>query len=86
MLPSVSAVWPVDVLRRSSDQIRRAARMLADITDEAAGDQAERFAVLFPGQVPLETEEINAYREATILKAQRAFSAGLRLGQDEDRR
>ncbi len=86
MLPNVSAVWPVDVLRRSSDQIRRAARILADITDESAEDRAERFAVLFPGQVPLEMEEMNAYRQATILTAQRAFSAGLRLGQDEDRR
>lgn len=85
MMPSASAVWPVDVLRRSLDQIRRAAQILADITDESAEDRAERFAVLFPGQVPLDIEEMNAHRQVTLLTAQRAFSAGLRLGQDEDR-
>lgn len=86
MLPSVSAIRPVDVLRRNSDQIRRAAQILAEITDEAAEDHTGRFAVLFPGQLPSEIEEMNALRQTTILKAQRAFSAGLRLAQDEDRR
>ncbi len=86
MLPSVSAIRPADVLRRSSDQIRRVAQILADITDEAAEDHAGRFAVLFPGQVPPDVEDINALRQSTILTAQRAFSASLRLAQDEDRR
>ena len=79
MLPSGSAIWPADVLRQSSDQSRRVAQVLAEITDEAAACQADRFAVS-------EIEELNALRQSTIQQAQRSFSAALRLAQQEDPR
>ena len=86
MIPLVSGVRPVEVLRRSADQIRRTARILAEITDETAGTPAERFGVLFPGQLPPEVEEMTTLREATILQAQRSFSARLGLAQGDGRR
>ena len=84
MLRPVSAARPVDLLRASSDQIRRAAEILADITDDTAADRSGRFASLFPGQSTLDVEEREMNRETTILQAQRSFSAGLRLSQDRE--
>ena len=79
MVPSGSAVWPADVLRQSSDQSRRTAQILAEITDEAAASLADPFA-------GSEIEELNALRQSTIQKAQRSFAAALRLAQEEDPR
>ena len=86
MIRPVSGTRPVDVLRQSSDQIRRAAALLAEITDETADTPATRYAALFPGQVGLEVEELETAREATILQAQRSFAAGLKLAQVRERR
>ena len=72
---------PVDLLRASSDQIRRAAELLADITDDTAVDRAGRFATLFPGQMTAEVEEREITRQATIVQAQRSFASALRLSQ-----
>lgn len=80
MLRPVSATRPVDVLRASSDQIRRAAELLAEITDDTATGPSSRFAALFPGPIPGD-EEAESARQATILQAQRSFAAGLRLSQ-----
>ena len=86
MIRPVSAARPVDVLRRSSDQIRRAAEILAEISDETALETRDRF----PGRVPSghspEVEERAAEREATIQRAQRSFASGLRLSQLRDDR
>ena len=84
MLRPVTATRPVDLLRASSDQIRRAAEILADITDETAADHGARFATLFPGQISPEVEERANAREATIMQAQRSFAARLRLSQVRD--
>ena len=85
MIRPVSGSRPVDVLRQSSDQIRRAAALLAEITDETADTPATRYAALFPGQVGPEAEELESAREATILQAQRSFAASLKLAQVSDR-
>lgn len=81
MLRPVSATRPVDLLRASSDQIRRAAEILAEITDDTATDHQGRFATLFPGQPTPDAEEKKAARESTIIQAQRSFATGLRLSQ-----
>lgn len=85
MIRPVSGSRPVDVLRQSSDQIRRAAALLAEITDETADTPTTRSAALFPGQVGPEAEELESAREATILQAQRSFAAALKLAQIGDR-
>lgn len=74
------------MLRRSSDQIRNAAAILAQIADDTAGSDAERFGSLFPGQLDPEVEERNIRREATIRIAQRSFSGRLGLAQDREPR
>ncbi len=84
MLRPVSSTRPVDLLRASSDQIRRAAEILADITDDTAADHTGRFASLFPGQSTVDVEEREINRQSTILQAQRSFAAGLRLSQDRE--
>ncbi len=86
MIRPVSATRPVDVLRQSSDQIRRAAALLAEITDETADAPAARYEALFPGQLGLDAEELQTAREATILQAQRSFAHGLKLAQTGGRR
>ena len=80
MIGPVSRSRPVDVLRQSSDQIRRAAALLAEIAEETSGGRLE------PHQVPppsapsagAATGDEQAARDATILQAQRSFVAGLR--------
>ncbi len=86
MIPTVSRIRPADVLRRSSDQIRNAAAILAQIADDTAGTDAERFGALFPGQLDPEVEELNTRRDSTIRIAQRSFSGRLRLAQDGEPR
>jgi hypothetical protein len=79
MLPTVSSPRPVDLLRASSDQIRRAVAMVAQLTEETA-DPSERLAmadVAAAGSDPA----LEAERQNTILTAQRSFAAGLRLAQ-----
>ena len=83
MIRPVSASRPVDVLRQSSDQIRRAAELLAEITDETAAAPAGRYGALFPGDPAPDPADVQSAREATILKAQRSFAA-LRLRQVRD--
>ncbi|MGE0442848.1 MAG: hypothetical protein AB7L66_06345 [Gemmatimonadales bacterium] len=80
MIRPVSGTRPVDVLRQSSDQIRRAAELLAEITDETAAAPDDRFASQGRSRSP-ETTAADVARDATILQAQRSFVAGLRLRQ-----
>jgi hypothetical protein len=78
MVPTVSSARPVDLLRASSDQIRRAAALLAQLTEDTA-DPADRLAVIDTAAEAGDDRDIE--RQNTILKAQRSFVAGLRLAQ-----
>ena len=66
---------PLEALRSSSDQIRQAADLLADI----ASDTSDLEVAV--ARLPLPQTEHAAASAATILKAQRSFVAGLRLSQ-----
>jgi hypothetical protein len=66
---------PVDLLRASSDQIRRAAILLAQLTEDTAGGVASG-PELPPWTGPVDESE--AVRESTIQQAQRSFVAGLK--------
>jgi hypothetical protein len=72
----VRPLRPAEALRHSSDQIRRAAEILADITADTADLE------LPPPRPAPPVEKYSAASEATILKAQRSFVAGLRLAQE----
>lgn len=85
MIRPVSASRPVDVLRQSSDQIRRAAALLAEITDETGDPPVSRYQTMVQGEPSATETDPESVREATILKAQRSFAA-LRLSQLRDRR
>lgn len=85
MIRPVSAARPVDVLRQSSDQIRRAAALLAEITDNTAASPDERYQSSRLQILPAGGDEAATAREATIRTAQRSFSAGLRMAQHRDR-
>ncbi len=77
MIGPVSPSRPVDVLRQSSDQIRRAAAVLAEITEETTAERLERYG-LAPAAPSSGPDDDQAAREATIQQAQRSFVAGLR--------
>jgi len=83
MIPTVSPSRPVDLLRASSDQIRRAAEILAQIADETGPDLETRLARA-PVVPTVNPDEMMAARQATIQQAQRSFVAGLRLTQIHD--
>lgn len=81
MIRPVSATRPVDVLRQSSDEIRRAAELLAEITDDTALHPGERFHPSLRLGLSAEDLEDQAARDATIAEAQRNFMSGLRVGR-----
>jgi hypothetical protein len=66
---------PLEALRSSSDQIRQAADVLADIASDTSDLD------LSSARMPLPPTEHAAASAATILKAQRSFVARLRLSQ-----
>jgi hypothetical protein len=68
---------PVEALRQSSDQIRQAADVLADLIADTVDLDAE---VPAAARIPARS----AAAEETILKAQRSFVEGLRLPQSAD--
>ena len=74
MTPPVSS-RPVDLLRASSDQIRRAAILIAQLTDDTASEVGST-AELPPWTPPV--DEMAAARETTIQQAQRSFVASLK--------
>jgi hypothetical protein len=79
MIQPVSSA-PVDLLRASSDQIRRAAALLAQLTEDTAANLGERMDSSEPGWEGA-PDESELSRQTTILKAQRSFAAGLKLAQ-----
>lgn len=85
MIKPISPSRPVDVLRQSSDQIRRAAALLAELTDETAPAAEDRYPARQLQLPREEPDEALLARDATIRKAQRSFVAGLRLAQHRDR-
>ena len=78
MIRPVSATRPVDVLRQSSDEIRRAAALLAEITDDTAVHPGDRLQASLRFSPSPEKLEDQAARDATIAEAQRNFMTGLR--------
>ncbi len=74
----VRSVRPLEALRQTSEQIRRAAEILADITADTADLE------LPSARPPLAGDEYAATNEATIRKAQRSFAARLRVAQEQD--
>lgn len=68
---------PLDALRQSSDQIRRAADLLEEIASDTADLELPRGLASTARQ-----DEAADQRQNTILQAQRSFVAGLRLSQD----
>jgi hypothetical protein len=70
---------PLQALRTSSEQIRQAADLLAEIAGDA--DDLDLPSTRLKDPV---AEAYAERRKATILKAQRSFVAGLRLAQDRD--
>lgn len=68
---------PLEALRQSSDQIRQAADILADLTADTADLELPRARL--PG-----TQQLAAATEATILKAQRSFVASRHLRQTSE--
>ena len=83
MLPVSSvrpAPRPVDLLRASSEQIRRAADLLAEIAGET-----ETPPPADPAPEAMEPDELRARHQRTILLAQRSFVASLRLEQLHER-
>lgn len=70
---------PLDTLRANSEQIRKAAALLAELAEDTADVE------LPSARGTLPTDEAVQNREATILQAQRSFAAGLRLAQVEVR-
>ena len=80
MIRTVSPGKPVELLRSSSEQIRRAAELLAEIADES--ELRPQATATPPGPDPGETA---ARREQVIRTAQRSFAAALRLAQEQER-
>ncbi|MHB1328320.1 MAG: hypothetical protein ACYC2K_08975 [Gemmatimonadales bacterium] len=78
MIRPVSATRPVDVLRRSSDEIRRAAELLAEIAGDTAPDPRDGMHASLRLGLSLEEFEDRAARDATIAEAQRNFMSGRR--------
>lgn len=70
---------PLEALRQSSDQIRRAADILAEIADDTA--DVELPSARSPEATP---DEYADQQQATILKAQRSCVAALKLAQVAD--
>ena len=75
MTPPVSS-RPVDLLRASSDQIRRAAILLAQLTEDTASEGGSTPEP--PPWTPPVDEAAAAARESTIQQAQRSFVASLK--------
>lgn len=71
-------VRPLEALRQSSEQIRKAAELLADLADDTADLELPSAAATLAGDLG------QARRDATILQAQRGFAAGLRLSQAQE--
>jgi hypothetical protein len=80
MLKPVSAARPVDLLHQSSDQIRRAALLVAEIVAESAPVHVVRGPVS-QALPPAPPPDLEPTREATILQAQRALAAELKTVQ-----
>ena len=79
MIRPVSPSRPSDVLRASSDQIRRAAAMLTELANDTSPNALDRFAVATgDDDWPSDAEIL---RQNTILQAQRSFAAGLKLAR-----
>ncbi|MFN0178627.1 MAG: hypothetical protein ACKVZ0_07470 [Gemmatimonadales bacterium] len=72
-------IRPLDTLRVHSEQIRKAAALLAELAEDTADVE------LPSARGTLPTDEAVENREATILQAQRSFAASLRLAQVEVR-
>lgn len=70
---------PLEALRQSSDQIRKAADLLAEIANDTG--ELDLPSARLPDPA---TEAYAAERQATIQKAQRSFVAGLRLAQHHE--
>lgn len=81
MIRPVSASRPVDVLRRSSDEIRRAAELLAEIAVDTAPHPGERLRTSLRLDRSPEEYEDQAARDATIAEAQRNFMSSLRTAR-----
>jgi hypothetical protein len=79
MVPPAPSGKPVDLLRLSSEQIRRAAEILSEIAGET-----ELPSLQSRGQAPLQ-EDPALRLEHTIRTAQRLVAAELRLAQLEER-
>ena len=86
MIGPVTSPRPLELLRASSEQIRRAADLLAEISDETDPERRVRLAAarVAAGSAE-EVEEGRAERLRTIEQAQRSFVASLRLEQLEER-
>jgi hypothetical protein len=86
MIGPVSSPRPIELLRASSDQIRRAADLLAEIAGETDPRRPARRASTRPAPDPAdEADRAAEDRTRTILEAQRSFVASLRLEQVEER-
>ena len=72
-------VRPLDALRANSEQMRKAAALLAELAEDTADLE------LPSARDTLPTDEARRKTEATILQAQRSFAASLRFSQVEDR-
>ena len=77
-VPGPRPVRPLEALRQSSEQIRKAAELLADLADDTADLELPSAAATLSGDLARER------LEATILQAQRGFAAGLRLSQAQN--